>query len=118
MSAVEDGHAVLLRVGTRKADILRALFAMKGVYRVERIQGLYDIVVHVAGREHDEAIEKHARIIGAEICGVSARHGIASDAHATRGEGRPSGAPHPERPRSSSTRGNGFANRLRGFNDQ
>jgi SpoVK/Ycf46/Vps4 family AAA+-type ATPase len=120
MNAVEDVRAVLLlRVGTGKADILRALAAMEGVYSVERIQGPYDIVVQVAGREDVEAIEKLAGITAAEICWVSAPHEIASDARGTPGEVGASGASHllgghdPPGPV-----GTGFTNRLRGLDDQ
>lgn len=86
MSPIEDVRAVLLlRVRTSKDDIFRALAEMEGVYRVERIQGPYDIVVHVAGRKHVEAIEKHADVTAAEICWASPPDVIASDAHATGG---------------------------------
>ena len=117
MNAVEDVRAVLLlRVGTSKADILRALAAMEGVYRVERIQGPYDIVVHVAGRKHVEAIEKHPGVTTAEICWVSPPHEVAWDEHATpekvRGIRR---AASPGRPRSSRSGRDRIHDSIEGF---
>ena len=120
MNAVEDVRAVLLlRVGTGKADILRALAVMEGVYSVERIQGPYDIVVQVAGREDVEAIEKLAGITAAEICSVSAPHEIASDARGTPGEvGGIRRVASPRRPRSSRSGRGRIHDSIVGLDDQ
>jgi hypothetical protein len=72
VSITRDVRAVvLLRAGTRRDDVSRGLAAMEGVCRVHRIQGPYDLIVHVAGRDQVEVIATLPGVTAAEVCWLS-----------------------------------------------
>ncbi len=69
----EDVGAVILLCTTQsREDMARVFGAMKGVSRVERVQGSYDFVIHAAGPAQVEVIERLAGA-KAEVCWPSHR---------------------------------------------
>jgi hypothetical protein len=67
------GAVVLARTTRNKAQMVRVISAMEGVSRVERVQGPYDLVIHLAGPAQVEAIEQFPGVISAEVCWLSPR---------------------------------------------
>jgi hypothetical protein len=64
---------VLARTKRNREDLVRAIAAMEGVSRVERVRGPYDLVVHAAGLEQVEVIERVPEVTAAEVCWLSPR---------------------------------------------
>jgi hypothetical protein len=64
---------VLARTKRNREDLVRAIGAMEGVSRVERVRGPYDLVVHAAGLEQVEVIERLPEVTAAEVCWLSPR---------------------------------------------
>jgi hypothetical protein len=67
------GAVVFLRTTRAGADMARALGAMEGVSRVERVRGPYDFVIHAAGPAQVVIIERFPGVSAAEVCWLSSR---------------------------------------------
>jgi hypothetical protein len=64
---------VLARTTRNREDLVRAIAAMEGVSGVERVQGPYDLVIHAAGPDQVEVIERLPEVTAAEVCWLSPR---------------------------------------------
>jgi hypothetical protein len=67
------GAIVLLRTTRRRQEMARVLARMKGVTRVERVQGPYDFVIHAAGPAQVEVMERLQGVTAADVCWLSPR---------------------------------------------
>jgi hypothetical protein len=54
-------------------DMARVLRSIDGVRRVERVKGPYDLVVHAAGSEGVDVIERLPGVSRADVCWLSSR---------------------------------------------
>jgi hypothetical protein len=67
------GAVILARTTRNKEDVVRAIGAIEGVSRVEHVQGPYDLVIHAAGPDQVEVIERLPEVTAAEVCWLSLR---------------------------------------------
>jgi DNA-binding Lrp family transcriptional regulator len=70
-SGRDVGAVVLARTTPNREDMVRVIGAIKGVSRVERVQGPYDLIIHTAGPAQVEAIERFPGVVAADVCWLS-----------------------------------------------
>ncbi len=74
MISREEIGAVILLCTTRSLEEMARVFgATEGVFRVERVRGPYNFVIHAAGPGQVEVIERLARVAKPEVCWLSRR---------------------------------------------
>lgn len=63
-----QGAIVLVRTTRPVEETVRALASMRGVGPVDRVQGLYHLVVHASGADEVNAIERLPGVTRADVC--------------------------------------------------